>query len=275
MAHLGVICQRALFPQTPPEVLASPPPVAGPATAPRAPIVAAASTRAPVTRRHDPQRFDHLGPQARRTVDRLLTAGAKVFADHGYLASTVDQIVSEAGVARGTLYKYFDDRLDVLVTLSDLTAERLTALMADLPTVADDPDLSRRLRDWVERFRVLHAADAGVIRAWTEGLPVEPEVAAGGARVTAAATVAFAALLEAVPDRPLADQRTATRVLLALLERSPEIAAGTPYAPAAADLVDAQALFLERAFLTPPDPPPARPPRRPVAASGPTRTGAA
>ncbi len=253
LATLGVICQTALFPDTPASVLREPPPSIAADTARRAPIVVAAASNlglATIPER-DPHRYDRLSPQAQRTLQSLIDAGSRVVTDHGYLGSSVDQIVDRAGVARGTFYKYFNDRLDLLVTLSDRCADRLVAMVEQLPTSVTGPDAHDGLRSWLRGFLELHRAHAGVLRAWTEGLPVDAALLAAGARVVAATTTAFAAIFEG-DSRPVpVEFRSSTRALLTLLERTPDVAIGTDYEPDPADLVEAQALFIERAFLSP------------------------
>ncbi len=255
LSALSVASQRALFPTTPVSVLET---VAlGPATpdAPRPPALAVQRELRP-TRPRSATRFTGLGPQAQRTVRGLLDAGARVFSDHGYLASNIDQVVAEAGMSRGTFYKYFTDRIDLLVVLSDECADRLEPVIDDLATISGGP----ALREWLGRFLELRAEYAGVLRAWTEGLPVEPEVAADALRLVRHATWALRTLLGDSGERspvPI-EQRAMVRVLLALLERSPDIAAGTQYRPTDDMLIEAQALVIERAFLAPP----ARPRRR-------------
>src|SRR5260370_3809196 len=48
------------------------------------------------------------------TVTRIVEAGARCFAESGYHRANVDEIVKRAGFARGTFYKYFKDKLDLL-----------------------------------------------------------------------------------------------------------------------------------------------------------------
>ena len=48
-------------------------------------------------------------PKAERR-QQILTVARDVFARRGYHQSTIDDIVAEAGVARGTFYLYFEDK---------------------------------------------------------------------------------------------------------------------------------------------------------------------
>ncbi|WP_217594864.1 TetR/AcrR family transcriptional regulator [Cohnella sp. GbtcB17] len=47
----------------------------------------------------------------------ILDAAVKVFAEHGYRGSQISRIAKEAGVADGTIYLYFKNKEDILVSL--------------------------------------------------------------------------------------------------------------------------------------------------------------
>jgi AcrR family transcriptional regulator len=53
------------------------------------------------------------GPKAARTRARLLEAARVVFARHGYIDTTVELIVAEAGLARGSFYTYFESKTEL------------------------------------------------------------------------------------------------------------------------------------------------------------------
>ncbi len=58
----------------------------------------------------------------RRTADkrsRIIEAAVKVFARKGYFGARVADIASEARVADGTIYLYFNNKEDILVSLFD------------------------------------------------------------------------------------------------------------------------------------------------------------
>jgi AcrR family transcriptional regulator len=64
-------------------------------------------------------------PKAERR-QQILTVAREVFARRGYHQTTVDDIVVEAGVARGTFYLYFEDKRAVFSDLIDRFAQLLT-----------------------------------------------------------------------------------------------------------------------------------------------------
>lgn len=49
--------------------------------------------------------------------DLILDAAVKVFAENGYHGSQVSKIAREAGVADGTIYLYFKNKEDILISL--------------------------------------------------------------------------------------------------------------------------------------------------------------
>lgn len=67
----------------------------------------------------------------------ILDAAKVVFAKRGYARATVDDIVAEAGVARGTFYLYFDDKRGAFAELVDRFAAQVTGVIVRI--VTDDP----------------------------------------------------------------------------------------------------------------------------------------
>ena len=56
-----------------------------------------------------------LPPEERK--EELLAAAAKVFSEKGYRTAGVNDIIAEAGVARGTFYHYFESKKEVFLAL--------------------------------------------------------------------------------------------------------------------------------------------------------------
>lgn len=65
------------------------------------------------------------GTPARRTL--LMDAAVRILDQKNIIDATVDDIVQEAGVARGTFYIYFKDKYDILMALSERLNEQLFA----------------------------------------------------------------------------------------------------------------------------------------------------
>lgn len=100
---------------------------------------------APHTRRD--LRAHETGMRAARTTQssakkaerrqEILRAARDTFARRGYHQATIDDIVVEAGVARGTFYLYFEDKRAVFSDLIERFSERITAAIVRI--VTDDP----------------------------------------------------------------------------------------------------------------------------------------
>ena len=68
--------------------------------------------------------------------DRILEAAVKVFARKGYFAARVADIAGQAGVADGTIYLYFRNKEDILISLFDeIMAEHIQKGREELAVV--------------------------------------------------------------------------------------------------------------------------------------------
>jgi TetR/AcrR family transcriptional regulator, transcriptional repressor for nem operon len=99
-------------------------------------------------------------PAGQRTRDALLDAGTVIAERHGLGGLSVNQVVAEAGVAKGTFYVHFEDRdafVDALhARFHARVQEAVGAAVADLP-----PGPERLLRG-ADAYLDLCLADRGV-----------------------------------------------------------------------------------------------------------------
>ncbi len=70
--------------------------------------------------------------------DRILKAAIKVFAKNGFYATRVSDIAKAAGVADGTIYLYFKNKDDVLITIFEDGIQQLLVILRDV-AAADEP----------------------------------------------------------------------------------------------------------------------------------------
>jgi len=100
---------------------------------------------------------------------QILRAAAGVFAEKGYSNSTVDEIASAAGIAKGSVYNYFkskqelftelfteilkkdEDRADELISRKDITASE---------------KLSMQMEEWAVRFSEFQKIGKLVLEFW-------------------------------------------------------------------------------------------------------------
>src|SRR5689334_20171208 len=82
-----------------------------------------------------PAQARELRAQGRKTMRRLLDAGMRVFADRGFHAARVDDIVRAARTSHGTFYLYFTNKEDLLRALATECGHEISALAGTLGPV--------------------------------------------------------------------------------------------------------------------------------------------
>jgi TetR/AcrR family fatty acid metabolism transcriptional regulator len=80
--------------------------------------------------------------------DRILKAAIKVFAKNGFYATRVSEIAKAAGVADGTIYLYFKNKDDVLITIFEDGINRLLVILREVAE-SDEP-FERRITRIIE-----------------------------------------------------------------------------------------------------------------------------
>jgi len=81
---------------------------------------------------------DKRGGTAPDKRDRILKAAIKVFAKNGFYATRVSEIAKAAGVADGTIYLYFKNKDDVLITIFEDGINRLLVILREVAE-SDEP----------------------------------------------------------------------------------------------------------------------------------------
>ena len=88
--------------------------------------------------------------RTQQTRERLRTAAHRLFLQQGYLATSVDAILAEAGISsKETLYRHYANKEALFVdVLAHLTMEQpgFSEKLTALPTPHDLPSLHRALR---------------------------------------------------------------------------------------------------------------------------------
>ncbi|MCM1984708.1 TetR/AcrR family transcriptional regulator [Lyngbya confervoides] len=86
--------------------------------------------------------------------DRILNAAEHLFAQRGYERTTTKQIADGAAISEGTLFRYFEHKKDVLVTLvSQGWSLLLTDLLIELSELPSDRAIDLMLHHWLQQFR--------------------------------------------------------------------------------------------------------------------------
>jgi AcrR family transcriptional regulator len=115
-----------------------------------------------------PAQGRELRARGRRTMRKLLDAGVEIFAQRGFHAARVDDIVKLAKTSHGTFYLYFSNKEELFRALAQEVADEMISLADSLPPVDPGPDGRAELRAWLARFVEVYEHYGPVIRAWTE-----------------------------------------------------------------------------------------------------------
>lgn len=90
------------------------------------------------------------GPRKREErAAAILDAAAALFVAKGVAATSIDDIVEQAGVAKGTFYHYFQDRAAMLEALRQRYAQRFADLAARATGACPQDDWTARLGAWI------------------------------------------------------------------------------------------------------------------------------
>ncbi len=93
-----------------------------------------------------PPEPNRVARRALKTRQRLLESALSVFTQHGIDACSIEDITEKADVGKGTFYRHFDDKRDVLLSLAEAAAKDLvTALRETSLESAALPEALNRL----------------------------------------------------------------------------------------------------------------------------------
>ena len=74
----------------------------------------------------------------------ILAAAARLFAQHGYPATSMNAVAQACQLSKATLYHYFSDKHALLVSIAEGHVNRLEALVTDIKPQALAPDAAMR-----------------------------------------------------------------------------------------------------------------------------------
>ncbi|MEV7076894.1 TetR/AcrR family transcriptional regulator [Streptomyces sp. NPDC093990] len=113
--------------------------------------------------------------RAELTRDRILTAAAHVFAEHGYAAGTTNRIAERARVSIGSLYQYFPNKDAILAELMVRHIDRgrwTQADQLDLSAGSLQATVRALVRDAIDN----HRDDPQLLRIMFEQAPLSQEL---------------------------------------------------------------------------------------------------
>ena len=129
------------------------------------------------------------------TRSRLLKASRQAFAELGYVATRVDDIVQRAGLSHGTFYRYFKDKEDVLYGVTqDIARALYGAAVAPLGRAPSGPRDAVRQR--LTAFFAAYAEEWDVAKVWMQAEGVHPTIQEVRTRVRSSIVNGVADLIE-------------------------------------------------------------------------------
>jgi AcrR family transcriptional regulator len=164
--------------------------------------------------------------QAAQTRHEILVAAQRLFERHGYAATTMAAIASEAGVSLKTVYVAFETKSGVLRALWNTL---LRGEPDDTPAPArrwyqealDEPDPEERLRMAAHNSRVVKALAGRVLGVIRTAAPSDPDIAALWQRIESEFRDVLRPIVETIAAdgvlRPDLDVEEATDILWLLV----------------------------------------------------------
>ena len=106
-----------------------------------------------------PKRTRKRSPKAEERRDAIIAAAIEEFAARGFGATRIDDIAARAGIAKGTIYLYFRDKVALFEgVVQSVLVEPLSAIRAV------EPEPGESVRDFLRRVFVPLLADLGTSR---------------------------------------------------------------------------------------------------------------
>lgn len=86
-------------------------------------------------KKHHKPTFDNISLEKR---SRIIETATKEFAKKGYHDASISNIASKSGVSVGAIYKYFENKQDLFLTIVDHSIGRMEALLVGLAKADED-----------------------------------------------------------------------------------------------------------------------------------------
>lgn len=186
---------------------------------------------------------------------RLLGAARQAFAELGYVATRVDDVVERAGLSHGTFYRYFKDKQDVLVGLTQDVARAFYGAAVS-PLAGPPADVRDAVRQRLGAFFDAYAKEWDIARVWMQADGVSESIHDVRSRVRRSIVDGVADLLRRDAERgmlaPGVDPDVAATAFVSMAEgfANQWLAGGQPISEAVLDQLAtywARAIYREQA----------------------------
>jgi AcrR family transcriptional regulator len=196
-----------------------------------------------------PQLKRPVSAQGAGTVRTILDAAAQVFARNGFHGTSVDDVMSEAGLSHGAMYQYWSDLGDVLHTLAVESFEATWTILEQLDGFRAETADAERVAAFIEHYLANYERNSAVFRVWTSLTMMDPLLDQLGDQSVSAMMMTVSRLLQRAALSDVLNIEAATVVLIAVVTH-------LPYPRLVCDnwgthdqLRDAMTLIVSRGFL--------------------------
>jgi AcrR family transcriptional regulator len=138
-------------------------------------------------------------PEAERRA-LIVEAAGRLFGEHGYDATRLDEIAAAAGVTKPIVYRHFDSKRDLYLALLDRHRDDLAGFVAAMPGEGTPAERLRAVLDLWLGYVDAHAYSWKMLFRDTAG---GPEVAARRREVHAEARAVLVDLIRGLAETPV------------------------------------------------------------------------
>jgi AcrR family transcriptional regulator len=135
--------------------------------------------------------------QGRQTRERLIATATRLFAEHGYEATSIEAVLDEAGVSRGALYHHFANKEALFEAVLEAMESRIQESIVAEAIGSKDPVEALRVacRAWVRlagdpTVRRIAIIDAPAVVGWQKWREIDGRHNFGTLRATLEAIAA-------------------------------------------------------------------------------------
>lgn len=156
--------------------------------------------------------------RAELTRERILTAAAHVFAEHGYAAGTTNRIAERARISIGSLYQYYPNKDAILLELLWRHLDGGMAVTKLRLTGQPPGSVKEIVRFWVRTVIEHHLDHPQLLRVLAEQAPHSRELLEKTSHFEQELVGYLQELLEGHPEVRVADTLIAARLVFSTLE---------------------------------------------------------
>jgi AcrR family transcriptional regulator len=151
--------------------------------------------------------------KAEETRRALLDGALRLFAEKGYHATSVPDIVQAAGVGHGTFYEYFRSRHDILLALTEPVNRTRRA-----PKMVPGQSLRDRIRSEIYWYLADHVEHLTLSKVWHQAVHFDADIAETRRRERKRRVERVRMGIEAAGPQPGLDPEVSAAALNAMLE---------------------------------------------------------